>query len=162
LPLTTATPISATLYNCDTDRDAFPGLLIAKGAKGSSESDPTKYQAWRTSPLSTNLTINGTASLTIWSAVKDFNTVKSGRITVFLRDFDGVNHREIAQGSLAQPNWSGGSSSWVEKTVTFAAVNYTLLAGHQLEIKLIVDSGSADDTWFAYDTVSYASRLQLP
>jgi len=162
LPLTTATPISATLYNCDTDRDAYPGLLIAKGAKGSSETDPTKYQAWRMPALSTDLSINGNVRLTLWSAMKDFNTVKSGRITVFLRDFDGVNHREIAEGSLAQPNWSGGSASWVGKTVTFAAVNYSLPAGHQLEIKLIVDPGSADDMWFAYDTASYASRLQLP
>jgi hypothetical protein len=36
---------------------------------------------------------------------------------------------------------------------------YTVPAGHELELKVIVASNSGDDMWFAYDTASYRSRI---
>jgi len=45
---------------------------------------------------------------------------------------------------------------------TMASVNYTVLAGHQIEFKLIPEDDSQDDLWVAYDTQDYASWLRLP
>jgi len=37
-----------------------------------------------------------------------------------------------------------------------------LLSGHYFELKLLVDGESDDDMWFAYDTTSYDSKIELP
>ena len=34
-------------------------------------------------------------------------------------------------------------------------LSYAMAAGHILEAKVVVNPPSADDTWFAYDTLSY-------
>ena len=162
LPLDELAPTATTLYNYDTDRDSSAGLLIAKGGSGAAESDTTKYQDWRTTALSSALAIDGTVTVTLWSGIKDFGLAKQGSVTVYLRDFDGSSYVEIANGTLTDSDWQGGSSSWVEKTITITGVNYTIPSGNYLEVKLIVTDSSDDSMWFAYDTVAYGSRVALP
>lgn len=48
LGMNTVLPVAPLLFNYDTDRDAFPGLVIARGASGANETDPSKQQIWRT------------------------------------------------------------------------------------------------------------------
>lgn len=162
LPFDKLAPTATTLYNYDTDRDSSAGLLIVKGGTGATESDTTKYQDWRTTALSADLTIDGTVTVTLLSGMKDFSLSQAGSVTVFLRDFDGSSYTEIASGTLTDADWQGGSSTWVEKTISIADVDYTIPSGNFLEVKLIVTSSSAADMWFAYDTVSYGSRIALP
>ena len=162
LPLDQNAPSATTLYNYD-NLDAFPGRLIEKGASGPTEADATKFQAWRTVPLTSDLTVGGgVVSVVLWTGIKDFNPGVPGSVTIFLRHFDGLSYTEIGQGSRTVPDWQGGSSSWISRNITITGVNYTIPAGHQLEVKLIVDASSGDHMWIAYDTVSYDSRVELP
>ena len=161
LPLDQTAPTATTLYNYDTDRDGAAGRMVDKGGSGAGETDLSKYQAWRSAALGSNLTIDGTVTVNLWSAIKDFNTGKRGNVTVFLRDYNGSSYTEICDGNLTEKPWSGGAS-WVLKTFQFACVSYTIPAGNFLEVKLIVGNSAGDAMWFAYDTTSYDSRVQLP
>lgn len=162
LPLDTTAPTASALYNYDTNRDSFAGLLIAKGGSGPSESDTTKHQAWRTQALTWSRTIDGTVDVYLSSGIKDFGQGKTGSVTIYLRDFDGASYTEICNGVLTQAGWQGGSSTWVLKTFSFNCSSYTIPASHMLELKLIVNSSSEDDMWFAYDTTGHDSRVGLP
>ena len=157
-----AAPTATTLYNYDTNRDAFAGLIIFKGGSGAAETDATKYQNWRSSPLGSAMTINGTVNAVLWSAMKDFATAKQGSVTVFLRDYNGSTYTEICNGTLTEADWQAGASSWLQKTVSFSCGSYTVPAGNRLEVKLIVNATAADNMWFAYDTTAYKSRVELP
>ena len=154
-------PTAPDLYNYDTDRDASPGLLITRGGYGVGENDPTKYQAWRTPALPEALLIGGQVTLKLWSAVKDFDDTKGGAVTVYLRDFDGSSYVELGSGALVDPQWQGGAPSWTLKTLTFPVEPHVVAAGHSLELKVIVDSSSGDDMWFAYDSNAHKSRVTV-
>ena len=162
LPLDTNSPTAAALYNYDQDRDAFTGLLIAKGASGVGETDLTKYQAWRSSSLSGGQGLTGTVTVELWTAIRDFGQNQAGEVTVFLRDYNGSTYTEIGSGTLYQANWQGGSSTWVKKTITVSGLSYTIPAGNRLEVKVIVGNSAGDDMWFAYDTTTYASVVKVP
>ena len=158
-----AAPNVTTLYNYDTNRDLSEGLLIAKGGSGANETDFTKHQVWRTGPLALGLAITGDVTIDFWSGLKDFKLSAVGRATIYLRDYDGVGaYTEIGDGQVFDADWQGGSGTFVKKTITIPDLSYTLPANHELEAKLIVNSGSADDMWFAYDTTSHASVIKLP
>ena len=162
LPLDTNSPTAATLYNYDQDRDAFAGLLVMKGASGAGETDPTKYQAWRSSSLSGGQGLTGTVTVELWTGIKDFGQNKAGEVTVFLRDFNGSTYTEIGSGTLYQANWQAGSSTWVKKTISVSGLSYTIPAGNRLEVRVIVGNSAGDDMWFAYDTTTYASVVRVP
>ncbi|MCH7740540.1 MAG: hypothetical protein IIC93_10410, partial [Chloroflexi bacterium] len=162
LPLGVAFPSQPTLYNYDTDSDAQAGRLILKGGTGASESDLTRYQNWRTPALSEDLEIDGTAIVDFWAALKDFSTVLAGDVTVYLRDFDGASYTEIGNVTVSADPWdTGASGAFVSKTAQITGLNYTVAAGNQLEVKVIVGAGSGDDMWFAYDTRSYPSSITI-
>ena len=154
-------PTAPVLYNYDSNRDASPGLLIAKGGSGVYENNPAKYQAWRTPEFAEPMFISGEASLKLWGAMKDFSGDKAGTVTVYLRDFDGWGYVELGSGTLTDAPWQGGSPSWVLKTLTFSAGPYLVAAGHKLELKVIVEGSSDDDMWFAYDSNSEKSRITV-
>jgi len=161
LSLGAIAPTATTLYNYDQDRDSSAGLLIAKGASGVGETDLVKYQVWRTG-LGSDLSISGTVTIDLWSALSDFGQGKRGIITIYLRDYDGSSYTEIGDGTVDEADWQGGSSTWVMKTITISGLNYTIPAGNQLEVKLIVGSNAEDNLWFAYDTNSYSSVVKTP
>lgn len=164
LPMNTTAPSATTLFNYDRDRDSFAGRYIGKGGIGTAEADLGKYQNWRTSTLASQLLIDGTVQFEFWSAIKDFTKGKAGSVRVFLRDFDpGTStYTAVGNGALDSPNWQAGSGTWVQRTISIPVSNYTLQAGRQLEIKLLVGDSAGDDMWFAYDTATYRSRLVLP
>ncbi len=154
-------PIAVTLCNYDTDRDSAPGRVVQKGATGADETNTNKYQSWRTAALPSAVRIEGSVTIELWSAMKDFQPSRRGTVTVYLRDFDGSSYTSIARLTADWLNWQGSSLTWVQKTLTLNAGAYTLPAGHQLELKLLVDGTSDDDLWFAYDTLSYQSQVKL-
>ena len=154
-------PTVPDLYNYDTDRDAFAGLLIAKGGSGANEADPTKHQHWRTLAFPAAVTIEGTATLKLWSATKDFDTAKGGAISVYLRDCVGASCVGLTGSTLSDPNWQRGSSSWILETLTLSVGTRTIAAGHSLELAVVVEASSAADMWFAYDTNNYRSRVSV-
>lgn len=142
-------PTASTLYNYDTNRDASPGLVIPR--EGS--------QAWRGPVLASDVTLKGNVTVNLWSAMKDLQQGKKGQVTAYLRDFDGSAYTEIANVPFNDPTWQDGSSTWALKSFVIGVGSHVLRAGHRLELKVVVDSVSADDLWFAYDTAAYPSRI---
>jgi hypothetical protein len=162
LTITTSYPSVDTLLNYDTDRDASAGLVLLQGGTGASESDLTKYQNWQAPVLTEPLAISGPVSINIWSAVKSFNTSLAGELKFFLRDYDGSTYTEIGDGTITASPWDAGATgTWVNRLLEIRSIDYTLAAGHQLELKVSVGAGSGDDMWLAYDTPSYDSVFRL-
>jgi MSHA biogenesis protein MshQ len=159
--LSTAAPTAATLADHDPGRDNFPGLLLAKGGAGADEGDDTKHQRWLGS--TGGLTLSGPLELRVWTAIKDFETTKTGALTAFLRSCNssGGSCTLLATASLTQGPWSA-SGNWTQKTLSFGTVNATLASNRRLELKLIVPDASDDDLWLAYDSTAYASALGPP
>ena len=94
--------------------------------------------------------------------MKDWGQNKPGEVTVFLRNYNGSTYTEIANGTVLDSNWQGGTSTWRQKTIIITGVNYNVPAGNRLEVKLIVGANAGDDMWFAYDTTAYPSVLRIP
>lgn len=163
LPLNTTVPTASTLYNYDADRDSSAGLLIQHGSGGAAETDPTKYQAWRTPLLGKNTTITGNVSVTLWAAMEDFKPDKPGSMTIYLRSYHGesAQYTELAQTTVNSPNWHAGSSGWVQKTAQLPLSTVTVPAGHRLELKVTVNSALSQDMMLAYDTTTYRSLVKI-
>ena len=161
LPTDVIVSTAALLFNYDTDRDLFPGLVLARGGSGANESNPTKFQAWRTTALPTSVRFEGKVTVDLWTAMKGFQAGKRGFVSVYLRDFDGSTSSDLAQATLDSLNWQGTALSWTQKTFVLNVASYTVPTGHRLELKVIVGGTSDDDMWFAYDTISQPSRVKL-
>lgn len=157
--LGSSAPTTTTLANHDPGRDSAAGLLLKKGGSGAAETDPTKYQRWLSTP--DGLTLNGPLVLRLWSAMKNFDTSQAGRLNATLRmcSGNGTGCQPIASTSLTLAPWSGGSSTWVQRTLSFGTVNATVPSGSTLELKLVVDGSSDGDLWLAYDSTGQASVL---
>ncbi len=159
LPMDMFPGTAATLYNYDQDRDSSPGRVILHGGSGAAETDLAKYQNWQMT-LSQNLSISGKVTAVLWSATKNIDQTARGVVTAYLRDLSGDTAAVIASGTLDLNPWQQGSSTWVERKITIPTSNYTVPAGHVLELKVIA-GGASSDMWFAYDTSLYPSQLML-
>ncbi len=155
-------PTAATIYNYDQDIDVSPGIIVAKGGIGATESNTALYQNWRTATLASDVAINGIPRLHFWSGMKDFAASTRGVVEAYLRDFDGSGYTEVASGTLDVADWQAGDASWVYKTLTMTSASYAVGAGNQLEVKIIVGGASVDDMWFAYDTTALRTELEVP
>jgi serine protease AprX len=158
LPLSTVPPTAVTLYNYDTNRDDYAGLLLAKGGSGYPESDTTKIQRWQAPTTDGDLHLTGEATLTIFAAMKEFHTEGTAQIQAYLLDWDGNQAQLIAQNSVSNSSWDG---SWQPLTINFGLLDYTILAGHQLELALLVDDSSSNDMWLAFGTDTLFSNLTV-
>ena len=147
---------------------AFPfsdidGLLIQQGGSGPAESDLTQYQNWRTVTQSEDLALVGTVTVDLWAAAKHFSATSTGSLVVYLRDYNGATSTEIASSTVLAGPWDpGATGSFLQKSVSLSTLDYTVVAGNSLEIKVIVGSGADADMWLAYDTLSYPAKIALP
>ncbi len=158
--LSTAAPDAGSLPNYDPGEDSDPGRTLDKSDEGWNESDSGKYQLW-VAPHA-EMAISGQVTLTFWSAMKDFEDDKGGRVEAFLLDCNpgGNNCVLIDQGSRESTPWSP-SGAWVSNTIDFGSVTYSIASNRSLAIKVVVGDDSDDDMWFAYDTTAYPSSLSL-
>jgi outer membrane biosynthesis protein TonB len=160
LPMAADAPVATILYNYDTDFDSGPGILIARGGQSSAESDPKKYQSWWGPAASAAYILDGTVTVTLWSATKDFQINRAGAITAYLGDCSS-SCTTIGSVHYAAPNWQSGSPGWRSVNLTIQTGSYGVPAGHWLQLKIIVTNDSEADLWFAYDTTAYPSRIEL-
>jgi hypothetical protein len=163
LGMNTTAPSATVLFNYDANQDSSPGRLILRGGSGAGETTLSRYQNWRgPSAGALGQTINGTVVVEFWSGMKTFTQGTAGDVRVFLRNRDTVTGitTEIANATVTAADWQGGATAWVKRSASMT-VNTLLLVGHQLEVKLEVGAGAADDMWFAYDTTLYRSRVRL-
>ncbi len=152
------TPTAGSLPNYDANRDSAPGLLLQKTSKGWKENDASKHEVWVSS--TTGQDIDAQVSLTFWSAMKDFNDEKRGRVEAYLLDCNaaGASCSLVGQAVAETEPWSE-SGSWKMAILEFGSVTHTMAANRALAVKLVVGDDSDDDMWFAYDTTTYPSRL---
>ena len=156
-------PTSTVLYNYDQDRNTTTGLTLDRTALGLSETSTSKVQVWRTAPQVADLTITGDVRVDIWGALKGFTTSTKGVVTVYLRDYETstATYVEIGNGSTFAEDWSGGTGDFVKRTVIIADVNHTVIAGNEIEVRLVVEDFSDDSMWFAYDVTSRQSVIKM-
>ncbi|MDJ0924819.1 MAG: hypothetical protein QNJ77_09665 [Acidimicrobiia bacterium] len=154
-------PEARPLPNYDPERDSEPGLVLAKSDGGSKETDPTKYQQWLAAD--SPLILDGPASLTLWSAMKDYDDDKQGKIKAYLQDCDpeGSNCAVISTAQLERDPWDDDSEWWIERTLDFGYIAHKIEEGRALAVKLVVRGESEDDMWFAYDTAAFPSALNV-
>ena len=110
----------------------------------------------------TAIEIDGNVYFSFWSGTEGFVQSRRGVVIAYLRDYDGSGYTEIASETLDLADWQNGSDTWGEKIITFPSVSHTLVAGHYLELKLLVLDTSEENIQFAYDTTTYNSYLELP
>jgi hypothetical protein len=90
--------------------------------------------------------------------MKDFATDKTGIINVQL--FDELEGTLISEVSFDESIWTPGD--FQEEVITVPTTHYTLPAGHALVLRVYVFRDADDDMWFAYDTDTYNSRIDVP
>ncbi len=163
LPMDGSAPTAITLYNYDQDANLDPGRTITKSSLGLAETGTQKYQAWRTGTLSSPLVLNSPVEVDLWGAVQNYLPLIQGVATLYLRDYNGASYAEIGKGTIYDNDWQQGSTSFVQKAILIPALNYTVPAGHRLELRLMVErlGGLASSMWFAYDTSTYSSLVNL-
>ena len=159
LPMDLSPSTSTVLYNYDTDRDTFPGRVIQKSSQSGGVTPQNKIQIWQTPPLGQPVSLPGGVQVELWSAMKGFDLTKTGSVTVTLNDIDGGTTTVIGSATLTQSNWQGGVFNWVQKDFLMTFPSYTVPAGHSLGLAVVVNADSDDDMWFAYDHLTFSSRL---
>ncbi len=156
--------IAGTLYNYDTNADSSPGRRLQKTGTGPGDTTLARYANWRSPVLTTARVINGNVTVLLWSAVASFQLNRAGSIVAYLRDYNPATttYAEIANVTRTNGNWQGGQSTWIPAAFSIAVSNYTVPAGHSVELKVEATASAFTNMWIAYDTTSYASTITLP
>lgn len=171
LPLTSeAGPANTTLPNFDTDRDSAPGLWLGRSGAGLAqqlaETDPTKFQLWSLDVVE-DLPLLGDGVVSLHAAMESMTAGVDGRVRVFLLDcppttVDGTDCAEIGNATVTRRPWSDTPDVWVAADAALGVIDYTLVTGRALVIKLVVAGGSSGaDMWFAFDSVDLLSALTI-
>ena len=165
LLIDTTVPTGTTLYNYDdsTNSSNEPGLALNQTAVALGETDTAKFQVWRTGALGSDLLLSGDVIMDIWAATKNYQGNKAGAITMYLRDYNGSTWTEIGNAGAYDADWQGSSGTFVGNSIIIPSVNYTISAGNELEVRMMVDNeAGVSAMWLAYDTTSYLTVLKIP
>jgi hypothetical protein len=164
LAMNAVAPTATTLFNYDTDADALPGRRIRQNGSGPADTNLGRYANWRSPPFASAVTVTGTVTVRVWTAVTDFQLNTRGVLVAYLRDYNPTTgaYVTIASATLDEPDWQGGVAAWVEKRFSIVVPGYTLLAGRQLELKLHAPAAAPRHMMVAYDTAAHPSILGLP
>ncbi len=156
LPMNMYPPSAATLYNYDTDLDIDLGRMILPSEMAT---DLSMYQNWQMA-LPQDLYLEGNVTAILWSGTQYFNRTTPGTIVAYLRDLSDAGYADIGYGVLTLDPWQPDEADWVERKVVIENVDYTIPAGHILDLTIVVPADSSA-MWLAYDTIRYPSRLVL-
>lgn len=146
----------------DFGGDGKPGLTI-KNSDGEDDVDESaRYQIWTYTP-SSSLVLDGPVTLDLWSSTGIFSTLKSGTLATYLYDctpggtsdpfWPGCT-RIAANATFASP-WNTSLLDWGYRAVTIGSVSRTILAGHELRLKLLF---RPSDLWVTM-TAAYPTAL---
>lgn len=162
LTMTANAPTATTLYNYSTNVAGTQGRLLMESGRSLTDTDPTHYVNWRSPVLASATTWSTSQTVTLWTASKGFTKNKNEDLFIYLRDYNPATgtYREIGQKEVSQGNWQQGSATWIKTTASGFGTT-TVAAGHQVEVRLMLDVASNIDLWVAYDTTAYPSSLDL-
>ncbi len=149
--MSTSSPPPALLFVPDYDGDLAQGLTI-KSSDGKDKGEAAKSQTWRW-PLASALVLDGPVTLHL-------SSYRNGKGTAYAYLFDctpgGASCAQIGFGSVSDDSWNG-FLAWGQHDISVGTVNHTLLAGHELRLRLYVGQG---DQWVAM-TAGLPSSLTL-
>ncbi len=115
-------------------------------------------QRW--SADASNTRIQASVSLDLWIATKDFDTGKTGRLTVGLYDCNAsAASCNLLASNTAQFNQASFGSDFGQVTIGLTTIDHTFAANRTLVLKIAVTNASDDDLWLAYGTTTYPTRL---
>jgi hypothetical protein len=160
LTMDTTVPTAATLYRYSTNCAAQPGRRLTRANPNPNQNNVCNYVNWRTGALASPLTLSGAITVDIWSATDTALNNRTGCIVAYLRDYNGATYTEIANGLYSQTYAAGRTFYHLPITVN-VATPYTLVAGHQLELKLVASNAYQSNMLVAYDTTTRSSYLRL-
>jgi hypothetical protein len=163
LTMTATAPTATTLYDYSTDVAGPPvGRSLAESNRSLTDTNPTHYVNWRSPVLASATTWSTSQTITLWTASKGFTKNKNEDLFIYLRDYNPATgtYREIGQKEVSQNNWQQGSTTWIKTTASGFGTT-TVAAGHQVEVRLMLDITSKAPLWIAYDTTAYPSSLEL-
>jgi len=160
LPLTATEPTTAELVNYAVNLDGNAeviGRFIDKTSYGPDELDLQKVQTWLGSPVDSAIVLSGDAQLHLWAKMK--SPGKNLQLEAYLSECTAESCTLFATGQMV-PVVGASASQFEEVTVSFQSLDATIDEGNQLQLRVIVlDIADADQTYLAYDTVSYPARL---
>ena len=156
LPFGRERPADGPLYNYDTDRDDFPGLLIAKDGAGVAGTDPTKVQRFRT-VFSSVGRLDGDVLVELDVAAKDF-AKQDIHVEIELRKCD----TQGSCGSLGIAERTVQNADRLKKAIIeLEGIDAVFQVGDTLELRIAILDDSEDDAWLAFGTRDYDGRIRL-
>lgn len=157
--LNASQPTSSSVRNFDSLRNDDPGVTIRPGGNWATSS-PTRYQEF--SLQVDGVRLSGSSSLTVWSAVEDFEPETTGALEAYLMDCNasGGGCSLLATGSVSAESWNA-EDEWSERTISFPAVDHTFAGERLLKVRIVVGNAADEDMWIAYDSVSTPSSLTV-
>jgi hypothetical protein len=163
LPMDTAAPTATTLYDYNVDVfSGRSGRYVHRGsANGPGEAD-LRYMINWVFQVPQDMVLDGSATGGIWVTHKD-GCVHTGSFRLWLRTKHNAmtdTGTLIGSGTGAVPP-GPDEPCWNLSGVSIP-VSTTIPAGTWLELKLTVDDADRDAAMVAYDTISFASYLDLP
>lgn len=164
LTMTTVVPTAAVLYNYDTNSANRPGRGITRNNPPSPGlATAFRYVNWRAPASATALTLSGTITLDIWSAANSALTNRTGSLIAYLRDYNPGTGTYAEIGNATLTGVYAAGRTYYERPISIVlGASYTLVAGHQLEIKVESPTAtSAVNMLVAYDTTTYPAYLRV-
>ena len=164
LAMNATVPTAATLYQYSTDCAARAGRRLTLAAPSPTQATVCDYVNWRTAAVTAAMTLSGTVKIGHLGHDRHANREphrSAGRLLARLQP-DGRRLCPDRQrhGHLCVPR--GSHHLLPERAITATITGtYTLVAGHELEVKVEASNAGQNNMLVAYDTAAYPSYLRI-
>ncbi len=155
LPINNTVPTAPILYNYDLDRDQVPGLTLLPGGNPNSSAQSGQIQRWQMEPFQSDMVVQGSLSLRLYVAVKDFQRNAASKLTAHLIRI-GSDGRQAGVLASKSVNRTWGSK-WTQTALKFPLQGFSFSAGERLEIAITVDG--PETMWLAFGSHKYPAQL---
>jgi hypothetical protein len=160
LALNATVPTATTLYNYDTGCESCAGRSIRRNTGVVGETGACRYATWRSTALAAALTLNGTATLTVY-ARKASAGGTAPTLRAFLRVRNPSTSTYVELGQAIATITTEPTLSFASYALTWSLASVSVPSGRQIEVKSVATGGTSDVD-IAYDTTAYPSSLTLP
>ena len=176
IPMSITAPTATTLYKYSTNyynptAPIYPGRYLEDVATtpAVNENTASRMVNW-VHQVPANTLFEGNGSIRLWVAAHDQRCDRSISLRFYIRRKNAANSNSAGQTTLlsqldATVPASGGVApcAFTQVDVPFTlSPGTTIPTNNWIELKIVVNSTSADHALLAYDTTSYPSRLLMP
>lgn len=177
IPMNITAPTATTLYKYSTNyynptAPVYPGRYLERVATtpAADENTASRMVNW-VYQVPTGTLFEGNGSIRLWVAARDQRCDRAISLRFYIRRKNAANSNNAGSTTLlSQLNATvpapGGVApcafTQVNVPFTLASPGTTIPTNNWIELKVVVNSTSADHALLAYDTTSYPSRLFMP